>query len=64
MAIDQAPRHRDAKEHEANREPDAQDTKLERTIKKIVPPSHEVSDEDLKDPGGMTPGAPPTDNRS
>lgn len=50
--------------HEAHQEPDEQDTKLERVIKKIVPPSHEPSDEDLKDPGNMTPNAPPTDNRT
>jgi hypothetical protein len=52
------------RDHEANQEPDEQDTKLERIVKKIVPPSHEVTDDDLKDPGGMTPDAPPTDNRS
>lgn len=51
-------------DHDANREPDSKDNKLERIVKQIVPPSQEVSDDDLKDPGRMTPAAPPTDNRS
>lgn len=41
-----------------------EDTALERAAKKIVPPSHNVTTDDLKDPGRMTPNAPPTDNRS
>ena len=51
-------------EHDANREPDPKDSKLERIAKQIVPPSQEISSDDLKDPGRMTPAAPPTDNRS
>jgi hypothetical protein len=43
---------------------DKDDSILERAARKIAPPSNEVSDDDLKDPGRMTPGAPPTDNRS
>jgi hypothetical protein len=37
---------------------------LEDLARKIDPPSREVSDTALKDPGRMTPGAPPVDNRS
>lgn len=51
-------------DHKANNEPDKEDTKLERIAKKIDPPGREVTDDDLKNPGGMTPGATPTDNRS
>jgi hypothetical protein len=40
------------------------DSVLERMAKTIAPPSHEVSDDELKDPGKMTPGAPPTKNKS
>lgn len=39
-------------------------TGLEKAISKVVPPSHEVKDDDILDPGHMTPGAPPVDNRS
>lgn len=52
------------RDHEANTQPDRQDSKLERLVKHIEPPGHDVTDDDLKDPGRMTPGAPPTDNRS
>jgi hypothetical protein len=38
--------------------------KLERLAKEIDPPSREIPDKDLKDPGRMTPDAPPADNRS
>lgn len=55
------PDHRD---HDANTQPDRQDSKLERLVKHIEPPGREVTDDDLKDPGRMTPGATPTDNRS
>lgn len=37
---------------------------LERIAREIDPPGREVSDQDLKDPGRMTPGARPTVNRS
>jgi hypothetical protein len=37
---------------------------VERIAKKIVPPSTEVSDQELKNPGEMTPDARPTENRS
>jgi len=40
------------------------DNIIERTAKRIVPPSTDVDDEDIKDPGRMTPEASPTDNRS
>jgi hypothetical protein len=44
--------------------PDKDDGKLERLAKKIDPPGKEPTDEDLRDPGSMTPDAQPTDNRS
>lgn len=50
--------------HEANTQPDRQDSKLERLVKYIEPPGRDVTDDDLKDPGRMTPNSPPTDNRS
>jgi hypothetical protein len=37
---------------------------LEELAKKVDPPGREVSDDELKDPGRMTTGAPPVDNRS
>ncbi|WP_334189141.1 hypothetical protein [Noviherbaspirillum sp.] len=40
------------------------DGKLERIAKVIDPPGNEVDGQDLNDPGRMTPGAPPVDNRS
>jgi hypothetical protein len=54
----------DQHDRQANTEPDKQDTKLERLVKHIEPPGREVTDDDLKNPGEMTPGATPTDNRS
>lgn len=51
-------------EHEANRDPDKNESVLDRIAKTIDPPGREVSTDDLKDPGRMTPGAPPVDNRS
>lgn len=39
-------------------------TRLENIASKIDPPGRELKDEDLQDPGRMTPGAQPTDNRS
>lgn len=50
--------------HQANTEPDKHDSKLERIVKTIDPPGRDVTDDDLKDPGEMTPNATPTDNRS
>jgi hypothetical protein len=38
--------------------------RLEKIAHVIDPPSSEIRDRDLNDPGRMTPGAPPTDNRS
>lgn len=38
--------------------------KAEKAARVIDPPGHEVKDEDILDPGRMTPGAPPVDNRS
>jgi hypothetical protein len=37
---------------------------LDRLAKKIDPPGQEVDDQDILDPGRMTPGAPPVDNRT
>jgi hypothetical protein len=37
---------------------------LEGLARAIDPPGSEVGDKELKDPGRMTPGAPPVDNRS
>lgn len=51
-------------EHEANTQPDRKDNVLERLAKLIDPPGREVPDEDLKDPGRMTPGQNRVDNRS
>lgn len=45
-------------------ETDEYGTRLEKVASKIVPPGHEVKDEDIFDPGRMTPDAPPVDNRS
>ncbi|HYC42286.1 MAG TPA: hypothetical protein VEB70_04785 [Noviherbaspirillum sp.] len=50
--------------HEANTQPDQEDSKLERLVKHIEPPGRDVTDDDLKDPGRMTPNSTPTDNRS
>lgn len=44
--------------------PDSEDGKLERLVKHIEPSWHDVTDEDIKDRGRMTPAAPPTDNRT
>jgi hypothetical protein len=52
------------RDHDANTQPDREDSKLERIVKHIEPPGRDVTDDDLKDPGRMTPGATPTDNRS
>jgi len=52
------------RDQETRKQPDRQDSKLERMARQIDPPGHEVSDKDLEDPGRMTPGSPPTDNRS
>jgi hypothetical protein len=52
------------RDHEANTQPDRQDSKLERLVKHIEPPGRDVTDDDLKDPGRMTPDANRTDNRS
>ncbi len=59
--INRPPERRD---QEAQTQPDRDDSKLEQLARKIDPPGREVSDEELKDPGRMTPGSPPTDNRS
>jgi hypothetical protein len=45
-------------------EPDLAKTKLGKLAQKIDPSSREISDQDLKDPGRMTPDTPPTKNRS
>lgn len=55
-------------------EPKKQDTRdqaqhkhdgfLKRLFRKIEPTSHEIGEQELHDPGKMTPGADPTDNRS
>lgn len=38
--------------------------RLEKFAEQVDPPGREIPDRDLKDPGRMTPNAPPTDNRS
>jgi len=45
-------------------EEDEYGTRLEKAASKVEPPGREVSDDDIFDPGRMTPGAPPVDNRS
>lgn len=45
-------------------EEDEYGTRLEKALSKIEPPGREVPDKDIFDPGSMTPGAPPADNRS
>jgi len=54
----------DRRDHTANTVPDKDDSKLERIAKIVDPPGRDVKDDDLNDPGRMTPGAPPVDNRS
>ena len=54
------PTHKDKAEQDKRKD----GGKLERLARKIDPPSREVSDEDLRDPGRMTPNSTPTDNRS
>ena len=54
----------DRRDHDANTKPDRHDNMLERAAKHIDPPGRDVTDDDLKDPGRMTPAAPPADNRS
>ena len=39
-------------------------SRLEKIAQAIDPSGREISNQDLSDPGRMTPGAPPTDNRS
>ena len=51
-------------EHEADTQPDRRDSALERLVKHIEPPGREVTDDDVKDPGRMTPGQKHVDNRS
>lgn len=53
-----------AQERKGKEERSKDNTRLERIASRIDPPGREVRDEDLKDPGRMTPGAPPADNRS
>lgn len=50
--------------NETKKVPEKDDSALERIARKIAPPGHEPTDEDLKNPGAMTPDAAPTDNRS
>lgn len=52
------------RDREANTEPDQKDSALERAAKKIDPPGRDATDDDLRDPGRMTPDTPPADNRS
>jgi hypothetical protein len=51
-------------DHHANRDRDKDDNSLERLAKAIDPPGREVTDDDLIDPGRMTPGQTRVDNRS
>jgi hypothetical protein len=54
----------DRKTHTLHKPPDKDDGKLERIAKTIDPSGKETTNEDLRDPGAMTPDAQPTDNRS
>ncbi len=56
--------NQDRKDGDQTKNQPQDDSVLERIAKTIAPPSHEVSDDELKDPGKMTPGAPPTKNKS
>lgn len=56
--------NQDRKDGDQTKNQPQDDSALERIAKTIAPPSHEVSDDELKDPGKMTPGAPPTKNKS
>ena len=51
-------------DHSANRDPQKDEGLLDRLAKTIDPPGREVSNDDLSDPGRMTPDAPPVDDRS
>lgn len=53
-----------AEQDKAEQDKDKQEGKLEQLAKAIDPPGREVDERDLKDPGRMTPDAPPVDNRS
>ena len=48
-------------EKQRRKEPD---NIVERFGKQLVPPTEETDDDELEDPGTMTPLARPTDNRS
>jgi hypothetical protein len=56
--------NQDRKDEDQTKNQPQDDSVLERIAKTIAPPSHEVSDDELKDPGKMTPDAPPTKNKS
>jgi hypothetical protein len=56
--------NQDRKDGDQTKNQPQDDSVLERIAKTIAPPSHEASDDELKDPGKMTPGAPPTKNKS
>lgn len=45
-------------------ESDLAKTKLGKLARDIDPPSREIPDKDIKDPGRMTPDVPSTENRS
>lgn len=53
-----------SKQKPAKPAPRHEQGRLEKLAQKIDPPSREIPDSDMKDPGRMTPGAPPVDNRS
>ncbi len=44
--------------------PASHDSRLERAVRKMEPTGHQISDEELRDPGSATPDSPPADNRS
>jgi hypothetical protein len=45
-------------------EPERREGRMERLVRKAEPTGHRISDDELRDPGRMTPDSPPTDNRS
>jgi hypothetical protein len=51
-------------DHNANTQPDKHDNLLEKIVKHLEPPGRDVTDDDLRDPGRMTPNDKPVDNRS
>ena len=45
-------------------EAEQREGRMERLVRKAEPTGHRIRDDELRDPGAMTPDSPPTDNRS